>query len=210
MARKRITVAVIGEGITEKYYIQSLQDILDVKPTPIKPKNSNLKELDISIKECIKKGYSKVFCLIDKDNKISDGDPDHHRNAKEYVQLKRQYHNRSHKCPDGSMSQIIMIESYPATEIFFLYYFGYTSAHYTNQQLKQILNKKFGYLTEERYLIKHSLHDLLVECGGSLETAIKASEQSILNINKDMNTPFSEIGIMIRDLLIKNHRTKLF
>ena len=62
MARKRITVAIIGEGITEKYYIQSLQDILEIKPTPIKPKNSSLKELEISIKDCIKKGYSKIYC----------------------------------------------------------------------------------------------------------------------------------------------------
>lgn len=133
-------MAVIGEGITEKYYIQSLQDILEIKPTPIKPKNSTLKELEISIKDCIKKGYGKIFCLIDKDNKINDGDPDHERNAAEYARLKRQYHNKLHKCADGSVTKIIMIESYPATEIFFLYYFGYTSAHYTNQQLKLVLN----------------------------------------------------------------------
>lgn len=204
MARKRITVAVIGEGITEKYYIQSLQDILEIKPTPIKPKNSTLKELEISIKDCIKKGYSKIFCLIDKDNKINDGNPDHDRNAAEYARLKKQYHNKVHKCPDGSVTKIVMIESYPATEIFFLYYFGYTSAHYSNQQLKHILNKKFGYLTEERYLIKHSLHDMLVESGGSLETAISASAQSIMNINRELETSFSEISILIQDLRTKN------
>lgn len=198
-----MTVAVIGEGITEKYYIQSLQDILDIKPTPIKPKSSNLKELEISIKDCIKKGYGKIFCLIDKDNKINDGDPDHERNAAEYIQLKKQYHNKLHKCPDGNVTKIVMIESYPATEIFFLYYFGYTSAHYTNQQLKHILNKKFGYLTEERYLIKHSLHDTLVEFGGSLETAIRASIRSTLNIDRDLGTSFSEIGIMIQELRTK-------
>lgn len=204
MARKRITVAVIGEGITEKYYIQSLQDILEIKPTPVKPKNSTLKEMEISIKDCIRKGYSKIFCLIDKDNKITDGNPDHDRNAAEYAWLKKQYHNKLHKCPDGGVSKIVMIESYPATEIFFLYYFGYTSAHYTNQQLKHILNKKFGYLTEERYLIKHSLHDTLVESGGSLETAISASAQSIMNIDRELETSFSEISILIQDLRTKN------
>ncbi len=204
MARKRITVAVIGEGITEKYYIQSLQDILEIKSTPIRPKNSTLKELEISIKDCIKKGYSKIFCLIDKDNKINDGNPDHERNAAEYARLKRQYHNKLHKCTDGCVTKTVMIESYPATEIFFLYYFGYTSAHYTNQQLKHILNNKFGYLTEERYLIKHSLHDTLVENGGSLEVAIRASIQSIMNIDRDMDTSFSEIGILIQDLQTKD------
>lgn len=204
MARKRLTVAVIGEGITEKYYIQSLQDILEIKPTPVKPKNSTLKEMEISIKDCIRKGYSKIFCLIDKDNKINDGNPDHDRNAAEYARLKKQYHNKLHKCPDGGVTKIVMIESYPATEIFFLYYFGYTSAHYTNQQLKHILNIKFGYLTEERYLIKHSLHDTLVESGGSLETAISASAQSIMNIDRELGTSFSEISILIQDLRTKN------
>ena len=205
MARKRISVAVIGEGITEKYYIQSLRDILEIKPNPIKPKKSSLKELEISIKDCIKKGYSKVFCLIDKDNKIYDGNADHERNAAEYARLKRQYHNKLHKCADGSVTQIVMIESYPATEIFFLYYFGYTTAHYTNQQLKRILNNKFGYLTEEHYLIKHSLHDTLVEYGGSLETAIRASLQSIQNIDRNMDTSFSEISILLQDLRIKTN-----
>lgn len=203
MARNKITIAVIGEGITENYYIQSLQDVFNIKPIPVKPKKSNLKELEISIKDCIKKGYSKIYCLIDKDNKISDGDPDHNRNAIEYNQLKRQYHNKLHKCPDGSQTHIVMIESYPATEIFFLYYFGYTSAHYSNQQLKQVLNRKFGYLTEERYFIKHSIHDTLVEFGGSLETAIRASEQSMQNIDRDGNTSFSEISIMMRSLKTK-------
>lgn len=38
MRRSRETVVVIGEGITEKYYIQSLRDVLVIKPTAIKPK----------------------------------------------------------------------------------------------------------------------------------------------------------------------------
>lgn len=199
MARNRITVAVIGEGITEKYYIQSLRDVLRIKPTPVKPKNSSLKELEVAIKECIKKGYSHIYCMIDVDNKVNDGDPDHERNAKEYAKLKRQYHNKRCKCSDGSYACITMIESFPATEIFFLYYFGYTGAAYTNQQLKGMLNKKIGYLTEEKYLIKHSLHDLLIQSGGSIETAIAASLQSISE-GQFINRSYTEIGIMIRDL----------
>lgn len=95
----------------------------------------------------------------------------------------------------------MMIESFPATEIFFWYYFGYTSASYSNQQLKNMLNKKFGYTTEEKYLIKHSLHDTLVEAGGSLKTAILASQQSISAIeNPNSGQSYSEIGIMIQEL----------
>lgn len=201
MARSRTTVAVIGEGITEKYFIQSLRDVLQIKPTPVKPKNSSLKELEISIKECIKKGYSRIYCMIDVDNKIHDDNPDHDRSAYEYARLKRQYHNKSCRCPDGSQTIVVMIESFPATEIFFWYYFGYTSASYSNQQLKNMLNKKFGYSTEEKYLIKHSLHDALIDAGGSLKTAILASQQSISVIgNANHGQSYSEIGIMIREL----------
>lgn len=201
MPKSKTSVAIIGEGITEKYFILSLRDILRIKPIPIKPKNSSLKELELAIKDCIKKGYHVVYCMIDVDNKIHDGNPDHERNAKEYAKLKRQYHNKQCQCPDGGQTLVLMIESYPSTELFFLYYFGYTSAHYTNQQLKSILNRKFGYMTEERYLIKHSLHDTLIQSGGSLKTAILASEQSKSSATiNSLCQPFTEIGIMIRKL----------
>lgn len=201
MVKHKMTVAVIGEGITEKYFIQSLRDVLHIKPTPVKPKNSSLKELEIAIRECIKKGYSRVYCMIDIDNKIHDGNPDHDKNSTEYAKLKRQYHNKQYKCTDGSHTLIVMVESFPATEIFFWYYFGYTSAAFTNQQLKSLLNKRFGYLTEEKYLIKHSIHDTLVQSGGSLKTAILASEQSISDIVTSPGTQaYSEIGTMLRQL----------
>lgn len=91
MRRSRETVVVIGEGITEKYYIQSLRDVLVIKPTAIKPKNSSLEELEHSIEGAIKEGYSRIYCLIDKDNKVLDGNPDHERNAKVYSNLRNKY-----------------------------------------------------------------------------------------------------------------------
>lgn len=202
MRRNKLTAAVIGEGITEKYFIQSLRDVLRIKPTPVKPKNSSLKELELSIKDCIKKGYDRIYCMIDLDNKVMDGDPGHESNAREYARLKRRYHNKPCNCPDGSKATVLMIESFPATEVFFLYYFGYTSASFSNQQLKNILNKRFGYLTEERYLIKHSIHDTLVGAGGSLKIAILASEQSESAEPAELSgSVFTEIGRMIREFL---------
>ncbi len=202
MRKDREAVAVIGEGITEKYYLLSLRDFLKIKPTPIKPKNSSLKELENSIKECIKKGFSRIFCLIDRDNKIYDGDPGHEANAKEYAELKRKYHKKQHRCSDGSTSVVIMIESFPATEIFFLYYFGFTDAFFTNHQLKFLLNQRYGYLTEEKFLIKHSLHEVFTSYGGSLVVAINASEQSIRNKeeNRNIHSSYSEIGVLLKFL----------
>lgn len=202
MTRHRVTAAVIGEGITEKYYIQSLREAVRIKPSPVKPKKSTLKELELAIKACIRKGYDRIYCMIDMDNKVHDGNPDHERNAGEYARLKRQYNGKLHNCPDGSRALVKMVESFPATEIFFLYYFGYTGALYSNHQLKSLLNKRFGYLTEEKYLIKHSLHDLLTDAGGSLQTALSASMQS--KPAAALNPPeqsYSEIGDMIQELI---------
>lgn len=202
MARGRITVAVIGEGITEYYYMNSLRDILNIKPTSIKPKKSNIQELENAIKKCISKGYDQVYCLIDLDNKVYDGNPDHEKNGRDYEKLKRLYHNKSHKCPNGGSTQVQMIESFPSTEIFFRYYFGYTSAILSNQQLKKQLNLRYGYSTEEKYLIKHSIHNTLTSAGGSLEIAIAASMQSVsMSKGQSEQCPFSEIGSMIRCLI---------
>lgn len=205
MARNRVSVAVIGEGITEKYFIQSLRDVVAIKPMPVKQKNSSLKELEIAIKECVRKGYDRIYCMIDMDNKVPDGSLDHEKNAKEYAKIKRTYHKKQIKCCDGGQTIVQMIESFPSTEIFFLYYFGYTSGLFTNQQLKSLLNKKFGYLTEEKYLIKHSLHDTLIKSGGSLDTAILASQKSKSTSPPDYSgKPYTEIGIMILELQPKN------
>lgn len=202
MRRDRVTVAIIGEGITEQYYFLSLRDVLSVKPTPVLPKKSNLKELEISIKDCIKRGYSEIYCLIDMDNKVPDGNPDHQRNAADYNRLKQRYHNKQHKSPDGSKCNVWMVESYPSTEIFFLYYFGYTGAFYTNQGLKSLLNKKFGYMTQQRYLIQHSLHDTLVGSGGNLETAIRASQKSVIAADAcNLHRTYSQIGKLILRLV---------
>lgn len=201
MRRNRLAVAVIGEGITEVYYIQSLRDVLRIKPAAVKPKNSSLKELEIAIKGCIRKGYDKIYCLIDMDNKIQDGNPDHERNSRDYSVLKRRYHNKQHRNSEGSSSLVLMVESYPATEVFFLYYFGYSSALHTNQGLKALLNRKIGYITEEKYLSSYSLHERLIEHGGALETAVTASEKSMEdNMLGENGRCYTAIGAMIRDL----------
>lgn len=205
MQRSRETVAIIGEGITEKYYVLSLRDLCKIKPTPIKPKNSSLKELEISIKDCVKKGYSRIFCLIDKDNKIIDGNPDHERNAKDYSQIKKRYNRKQLSGTGGSKSWVYMIESFPATEIFFLWYLRFSTAYYTNQQLKELLHRQLGYQTEEKYFIRHSIHETLLEAGGSLDCAINHSLSSMNSQHQiETHSSYTEIGIMVKCLLEGN------
>lgn len=199
MLRTKEAIVVFGEGITEKYYFLSLRDILKLRPTPIKPKNSSLAEFETCIRDCLRRGYSRIFCLVDMDNKTADGNPEHVRGAKEYDILKRKYHLQRLVNGAGDTSLVEMVESYPSTEIFFRYYFGYTSASISNQQLKAELAKRFGYSTQEKYMIKHSLHDELVKAGGSLQQAIVASKRSLKG--RTPGSSYTELGSMIEQLL---------
>lgn len=200
MAKK--TIAVIGEGITEKFYINSLRDTLKIKPTAIPPKRSSLTELERSIKKCIEKGYSEIYCLIDLDNKINDGTPQRSKNAEKYAKIKDRYHNKKHTNTSKEECYVFMIESYPSTEIFFRYYFGYTSSHFTNDSLKEHLKTKIGYDTSESYFIKHSIHDTLTNNGGKLDSAISASKQSVKQRDpQNKQCTFTEMGILIEKLL---------
>ena len=58
-------IAVIGEGITEQYYLQSIKHLANVQITPKLPKHSTGNQfVESEIKKCIADGYSKIYCLI--------------------------------------------------------------------------------------------------------------------------------------------------
>ena len=84
MARMKNSEIVIGEGITEKYYIISLLDTVKVKPTPIIIKPYNMEELDKAIRCHAIEGRTAIHCLIDMDNKVGNDS-----NMKKYKTLKQ-------------------------------------------------------------------------------------------------------------------------
>jgi hypothetical protein len=185
------TTLILGEGITEWYYIKSLQDVfkgLNFKPDY--PKQSSLKELELKIEEGITKRYSRIFCLIDKDNK-SEGD-----GKIEYENFKKKY-CKNKKC------EIEFFETHRCTELFFLYYFLYTSRPYDNQpSLIKDLNKQVPYEKKEEFFKKcKGLHNYFERNAGSLENAIKNANKSLdekLRDNRDYT--YSELGKLIEKL----------
>ncbi len=70
MAGIRQTTLILGEGITEFFFLNSLRDdypaLKNVMPSY--PKHTSIEELEIEIKKAIR-DYNKVFCVIDMDNK---------------------------------------------------------------------------------------------------------------------------------------------
>ena len=87
----RTTIAVIGEGPTEKYYLKSLEGIIHAQVKPMIPNHAtSMLELERRIEQCIDDGYNMIFCLIDMDNK-KEG-----RNRENYLRLKTKYHQKIH------------------------------------------------------------------------------------------------------------------
>lgn len=88
--KTRTTIAVIGEGPTEKYYLKSLEGVIHAQVKPVVPNHAtSMAELEHRIEQCINDGYNMIFCLIDMDNK-KEG-----RNRENYLRLKTKYHQKT-------------------------------------------------------------------------------------------------------------------
>lgn len=185
------TTLILGEGITEWYYIKSLQDVfkgLNFKPDY--PKQTNLQELEIKIEKGISTGYDRIFCLIDMDNKTEG------KGKTEYNNFKKKYLNNK-EC------KIEFFETHRCTELFFLYYFQYTSRPYDNQDsLIKDLNKKVFYEKNGDFFKKcKGLHNYFERNAGSLANAINNANKSLKEKLKDnRDYTYSELGKLIEKL----------
>lgn len=194
MAKQRNTILVLGEGPTEFYYLKSLSDVykgLTIKPDY--PKHTNLQELEAKIFEGIQLGYRYIFCVIDMDNK---GDEPV---RSQYAKLKNKYSKPINKPKQGVYSEVFFFETHLCTELFFLYYFDYKSRPYDKQKdLLEDLNVFCEYVKTEDFFKKcKGLHPYFEKCGGKLIQAIKNSNHSLKEKEKDnRNYTYSELGIM--------------
>lgn len=203
MGKQRNTTIIIGEGPTEFYYLNSLKDefriLQHIKPDS--PKNTSLRELQRSIESSIQIGYSQVFCLIDMDTKKKDA-----KSMAEYQRLKKKYHN-AHivKKRSGIDCQIRFYETERCTELFFIYYFKYTTQKFqTSEDVEVLLNKICGYDKTLKFFRGHPLHQFFEKQGGNFADAIANSNKSLTDVrNGNRDYTYSEIGSMFNDLGIE-------
>jgi len=170
-------IAVIGEGITEQYYLQSIKHLANVQITPKLPKHSTGNQfVESEIKKCIADGYSKIYCLIDMDNK---------KNAKEksaYSKLKGKYHNRKYTNKSiGDEIDIRFFENERCLEIWFLFHYKNTNTEFTTQNdLLRELNKFCKYeKTEKFFLSTGGLNQYFIKNGGNFDFAKSNAENSL-------------------------------
>ena len=198
MGKLRQTALILGEGPTEFFYFKSLCDVfkrLTIKPDY--PKHTNLKELEAKIEEGIAMGYSHIFCIIDMDTK--DKEPEH----SQYQKLKAKYANPINKPRKGIYCEVEFFETHRCTELFFLYYFRYTSRPYEDQEsLLKDLSQCVEYQKTIDFFIKSKgLHSYFERNGGSLATAIVNANHSMeekLTTCRDYT--YSELGMLVKKL----------
>ena len=150
MGKLRQTALILGEGPTEFFYFKSLCDVfkrLTIKPDY--PKHTNIKELEAKIAEGVAMGYSHIFCIIDMDTK--DKEPE----RPQYQKLKTKYAKPIDKPKKGIYCEVGFFETHRCTELFFLYYFHYTSRPYDEQEpLLKDLNQYVEYRKTIDFFIK--------------------------------------------------------
>lgn len=207
MTRKAI--AVIGEGITEKYYIESLKGLssFTVRPQELGKRASSMKDLAKHIDRTIKEGYDQIFCMIDMDGK-KEGKP-----RTDYENLKNKYHNKIHgKKNLGIHCEVIFIETERCTELWFLYHFTQSAITREFLSYKELENELHRFRPEyekaERYFKRVAdLHKEMTEKRepkGSLQQAIKNAESSIKSKEKDERSyTYSEMHLLFEALRIK-------
>lgn len=198
MRKLKHSVLILGEGPTEFYYFNSLRDVvkgLNVKPDY--PKHTSMKELEEKIDAGIKTGYDRIFCVIDMDTK--EDEPEH----SQYARLKKKYSEPVCKPKKGIYCKVYFFETHRCTELFFLYYYRYTTRAYSNQQeLLLDLKKQCGYeKTIDFFKKSKGLHSYFEKKGGQLDTAIYNAKHSMDEKHADNRSyTYSELGCMIETL----------
>lgn len=202
---KRKTIAIIGEGITEKFYIESLKGLSPfvIMPRELGMKASSLKSLSKNINLSIDKGFDEVYCLIDMDGKISG------KNRDEYLKVKNKFNNQTFvKKKQGTETIIHFIETERCTELWFLYYFtkgALTKKFNSYDDLEKEL-KKYRPKYEKTIKYFKSLGGIHKDFEkeqpkGSIVTAYKNSKSSCESNDRDnRNYSYSEMYRLIEAL----------
>lgn len=195
MGKLRQTALILGEGPTEFFYFKSLCDIFkSVTIKPDYPKHTSMKELEAKIADGVAMGYSHIFCIVDMDTK--DVEPE----RSQYQKLKVKYAKPVAKPKKGIHCKVEFFETHRCTELFFLYYFRYTSRLYETQELLlKDLNQCIAYQKTADFFIKtKGLHGYFERNGGSLEKAVANANRSMEEKQKNARDyTYSELGRLI-------------
>ena len=121
----------------------------------------------------------------------------------QYQKLKAKYAKPINKPKKGIYCEVEFFETHRCTELFFLFYFRYTSRPYDEQEsLLKDLNQYVEYRKTIEFFIKtKGLHGYFERNGGSLEKAITNANRSMDEKLKDgRDYTYSELGRLMKEL----------
>lgn len=153
-----------------------------------------MKELEAKIADGVAMGYNHIFCIVDMDTR--DVEPE----RSQYQKLKVKYAKPVAKPKKGIYCKVEFFETHRCTELFFLYYFRYTSRLYETQEpLLKDLNQCIAYQKTADFFIKtKGLHGYFERNGGSLEKAVANANRSMEEKQKSARDyTYSELGRLI-------------
>lgn len=189
MKNVKKSVAVIGEGETEWFYIEALRlaKRYTFKLAPDFPQHGDIPHVKKLVDKCIERGYDFVVCLIDMDRLQNNK-----TEKAKYVQFCKEYTKKKYG------GRVVILETNPCTEFWFLLHFlpNVTKKVYSSQN--EVINelKKYlpGYEKTKRYFINSQfLNSLFIE--ENLSRAMQNSEALYNSIDWDMhyNIAYSQI-----------------
>ena len=198
MARKqhnkntRLSIGIIGEGITEWHYFNSLRQEkrYTFKLSPELPKHSDYKSIFKKAKALIKEGYDHVFCVLDLDVFKND------------KKLEERY--IADKNTLQKDKRIKVFETMPCFEYWFLLHFKpFSTRIYSNydslqQDIRQYLPR---YEKSHQYLKRANMYQTLIN-EGNIDLAYESSSR--LRAEKEDSDngsfPFTEIDILLDEV----------
>ena len=194
---KRKSIAIIGEGLTEYRYIDSMKSTerYRFRLVPGFPKHTVITDLVELARKRKDEGYDYVLCLVDMD--IIQGN---HNRLMQYKKLKKEN------------ADIIFVESSPCTEYWFLLHFmpSPSSRDYQDYDTvaKELRKNIPNYDKTEEVFNKTNIYTCLKE-KGNMERALNISrELDILRSKEpDVYKSYSQMYKLfdiIREIVIKD------
>lgn len=191
--RNKQSIAIIGEGETEWFYINALRVALRYPFTiaPDFPKHSDVLHLSDMISRCLSRGFDYGVCLIDMDRLLTN-EVEMHR----YRKMQKEYAKTKYK------NQVFLFESNPCTEFWFLLHFIPTPPQKEYSCQDEVITELQHYLPgnekTKKYFVRSNFSDEI--------TSKSNIDQAIANAEKLIE----QIDWSISDKLAYTHIHKLF
>jgi hypothetical protein len=194
-------IAVVGDGQTEKIYFDKLKEVEGLRNVSLKPdlpKNvGSYKGVFDKAESLYEQGYDEVYCLIDMDKVLSDN------TLAKYLTDKKRIEKKG----------IIVFESNPCTEFWFLVHFIRTTKPFSNYESVEKELQKFmpNYAKNQQYLVQTNIYKILKpNLLKAIENGEWIEENSIENnYNSSKSEIFKLIKILLPALFKKTENTEL-